>query len=134
MIQQKAVINNSGPVQAVFEDVVVGSSLQFSLYFEEEIVADSGTYTPVDFTGLTFLSEVRRSPFDAANCGTLTCTPRGNDPEDAGWVDFVLGATATAAIGQADIHWSVKVTPDDDEEGARTLLFGVIPLRYRGTR
>lgn len=131
MIQQKAVINNSGPVQVIFEDVVAGSSLSFSFFFEQEEPEGSGTYEPMDFTGHTFVSQVRRDLYSTEPTAVLDAEARVGEP---GWVDFKLGATKTGEIGQADVHWSFKSVPDADPEDARHLLFGIIPIVWRGTR
>jgi hypothetical protein len=132
MLGNKLLISNSGPTEVVFRAVIAGTALEFPLYLEDETSPGSGVYEPMDFTGLTFVSEVRLYAFQDVATATLGVTPRVSDP---GWLDFFLPASVTLSIGYADVLWSCKAVPGSpNEEHAREIAAGMIPVRWGATR
>ena len=131
MLVQRLVVNNSTPIEAVFNEVAAGSSLEIGLYFEDETAPGSGIYEPMSFDDVTFQSKVRAAPSDTAVLADLTVTPRAGEP---GWVDFFLSAVDTLAIGERNVHWACKMIPDTAPERARVIVAGMIPIRWRATR
>lgn len=130
MVPHRLVINNGGPTAVVFNPVIAGTALDFPLYFEDETALGSGVYGPMDFSGGTFVSQCRYSPTDVAPVWTLAIT----QPEP-GWVNIFLSASQSLAMGNNDVYWSLKFIPaSPNEEYARELAAGIIPIRYGATR
>lgn len=126
MLEQRLVIPSSAPLECIFPKVIIGTALEFSLYFEDELTP--GSPTPMDFTDLELISELRLTPFsDPITGDPLTATERVGEP---GWVDFLLKASASAGrTSDANLHWLFKVLPNGDTDRLRPVLSGTIPVR-----
>lgn len=128
LVQHVAVAE--GPAIAVFQPLPAGSSLEWSLFFEEESAPGSGVYVPKSFTGLTLVSEVRLSIYDTnpiagGIAATVSATP--------GFLDFLLPATVTAGKQDKVLHWGLKLVPADPAR-AQILVVGEIPITFAGVR
>lgn len=80
---------------------------------------------------MTFTSVVRASPTAPEILATLTVTPREDAP---GWLDFLLSAADTLAIGERNVHWACKLTVTGHEARARVIAAGMIPIRWTASR
>lgn len=121
---------NEGTAIAEFRPIPAGSSLSFSLYFEEEDAPGSGVFAPKSFAGLTLVSEVRLSIFDTNPIGsgvtaTVSATP--------GYIDFFIPASVTSGKQDQILYWGFKLVPADVTQ-AETVVIGEIPICYAGVR
>lgn len=117
----------SGPMIAQFGPVIAGSSLEFSMYFEDQ--TSPGVYAPMNFSGLTLVSEVRLSPFDETAAATLAVTPSATP----GYLDFFLSAVVTTVHAGNTLHWGFKMVPADPAH-AKVYAMGEINILHAGVR
>lgn len=129
-IPQFIAIPGTGPLVLVFEPIVAGSALEFSVFFEEETAPDSGVWEPMEFTGLTLVSEMRASVYDASPIvpgvgAVISATP--------GYIDFKMPASVSLANAGKTLKWGFKLVPADPEM-ARIRVVGDIEISYGGVR
>lgn len=129
-IPQFIAIPGSGPLILVFEPIIGGSALEFSVFFEEETAPDSGIWEPMNFTGMTLISEMRASVFDAA---PITPGVEATTSLTAGYIDFLMPASVSAANVGKTLSWGFKLVPADPEL-AHIRVIGDIIVSHGGVR
>lgn len=123
-------IKNAGPHIGVFEPVVAGSCVEWSMYFEEETAPGSNVWVPMSFTGITLTAEIRKSIYDtAAIVGGVSATPSVTP----GYIDFFIGADITAAVGECELNFGFKVHGGDPTRN-KVQVIGTIPVVLAGVR
>lgn len=123
-------IRNAGPHIGVFEPVVAGSCVEWSMYFEQETEVGSGVWEPMSFTGITLTAEIRKSVYDTNPIANgVTATPSATP----GYIDFFIGADITAAAGECELNFGFKVHGGDPTRN-KVQVIGTIPVVLAGVR
>lgn len=130
-IQQFIAIPGTGPLILVFEPIIGGSSLQFSVFFEQESGPNTGIWAPMSFVGKTFLSEMRASVFDAnpitpGITATASATP--------GYIDFLMPASVSAANIGKTLSWGFKLITTATPELSRINVVAEIIIQHGGVK
>ena len=124
----------NGPSILELEEVVIGSQLRIALLCERQISEDPDVFEPLDFDTLEIQADIKDKLKDVDVDASFICTPRGNLPEDAGWVDLMLDGTVSGTLLEKIYEASVKVWPVGEPEHGDTLTIITMPLKYRATR
>jgi hypothetical protein len=121
-------IPNTGPLQCVFEPVVAGSSVDWSIFFEDE--TSPGVWQPMSFAGFTLVAELRESVYDASPISSGITAVVSATP---GEIDFLIPAAITAARPDTELQFGFKMVPGDPSQ-AKVFAMGVIPVLRAGVR
>lgn len=123
-------IQNVGPLIAVFEPVVAGSSVEWSMYFEEETEPGTGDWHPMNFTGVDLTAELRKSIYDTSPIADAVQVEPSTTP---GYLNFFIGANITAAVGECELQFGFKVSPGAPTH-SKVHVIGTIPVLLAGVR
>jgi len=122
---------NLAPAMCRISGGVVGSRVAFSLYVKYEDPDNPGTFLPFDFTGYTLLGYVKENVSQPNPDATLGLTAPGT--RGAGYIDVLLTASETTALGKGKFYGSVKMWPTGDTDAALTIAELLLPLDKAAT-